>query len=631
MLSFLAPAFLAAAAAAALPIVLHLLRRHPEVRVRFAAVRMLRGAPVEQSQRRRLRDLLLLALRVAALVLLAVAFARPYLPGAAAQGAAPVTIVAVDLSASMTAPGLFARAQARAREAVQRAPAGRRVGLETFADRADLLVEPTLDRALVGGAIDRLQPGFGATSYPAALARAAGAIGTRTGTIVLVTDLQNSGWDGGGTAALPEGVAVTVTDAGAPTGNVAVVDVRRQDGGIVATVRNAGRATASGTARLTIDGRPAGSQSWSVPGGSTGEVAFAAALPASGTAAVSIDDRLGAAADNSRYLALDPPAPVAVLVVTAAGEGSADLLYVQQALEAGGVLARFDVHAVKAASLGTISEDELARYRAAILLGTQGLDVRGREALAAMVGRGRGLLVAAGPGIDADVLRSIFAGGEGVPALSVALPKADGADVSLVVADGRHPVFASFGPSTVGLGAARFRRVAQVSVPPGADVVAQFSNGAPALVDYPVRSGHVLLFASDLGDRWNDFPLHPTFLPFLQEAVAYVAGPQPHAAGYLVGDVPPGVAPRPGVATLAGTDGRPARHVAVNVDPRESDPARIDAADFQSAIVRLKDAGAAEARSVAAADEGRQNYWWYALVLVLAVLVAESAVARRTV
>ena len=44
-------------------------------------MRLLSSAPVEQQRRRRLRELILLALRVTALVLLAVAFARPYLAG----------------------------------------------------------------------------------------------------------------------------------------------------------------------------------------------------------------------------------------------------------------------------------------------------------------------------------------------------------------------------------------------------------------------------------------------------------------------------------------------------------------------------------------------------------------------
>src|SRR5262252_2352315 len=100
MLSFLAPLFLAGAAAAALPIVLHLLKREPEARVKFAAVKLLKQAPVEHTERRNIRELLLLALRVTALLLLAFAFARPFLTRAAGAASNGTTIVALDTSYS---------------------------------------------------------------------------------------------------------------------------------------------------------------------------------------------------------------------------------------------------------------------------------------------------------------------------------------------------------------------------------------------------------------------------------------------------------------------------------------------------------------------------------------------------
>ena len=110
-MGFLSPLFLVGALAAAVPIVLHLLKREPETRVRFAAVRLLRRAPVEHADRRHLRELLLLALRVAALLLLALAFARPFFSAGAQAGAARVTVVALDTSLSMSAPGQFDRAE----------------------------------------------------------------------------------------------------------------------------------------------------------------------------------------------------------------------------------------------------------------------------------------------------------------------------------------------------------------------------------------------------------------------------------------------------------------------------------------------------------------------------------------
>ena len=97
-LSFLSPLFLVGAAAAAIPVAIHLFYRRAEPVVDFAAMRYLRRAPVEQSRRRRLRELVLLALRVGALVLLACAFARPYLSESVAALTGDATMVLIDTS-----------------------------------------------------------------------------------------------------------------------------------------------------------------------------------------------------------------------------------------------------------------------------------------------------------------------------------------------------------------------------------------------------------------------------------------------------------------------------------------------------------------------------------------------------
>ncbi len=155
-MSFLYPAFLLGALAAAVPIVLHLIKREAAPEVRFSAVRLLRRAPTEQSRWQRLREWLLLAARVAAVLLLALAFARPYLAAQAGPGST-VTIVAVDTSLSMGAPGRFDRARALARTAVEEAPAGSFVGLLSFDDRPALIVEPIAERGTVLAAIDALR------------------------------------------------------------------------------------------------------------------------------------------------------------------------------------------------------------------------------------------------------------------------------------------------------------------------------------------------------------------------------------------------------------------------------------------------------------------------------------------
>ena len=157
-----------------MPILLHLLKREPETRVQFSAVNLLRGAPVEHSRKQYLRDLLLLALRVTALLLLALAFARPFFRSDAYGAASGITVVALDTSLSMSAPGgSSTRARQLAREAVDRAPSRDLVGIVTFADRATVALQPAADRTLAKSAIDAATTGFGATSYRAALAAAA--------------------------------------------------------------------------------------------------------------------------------------------------------------------------------------------------------------------------------------------------------------------------------------------------------------------------------------------------------------------------------------------------------------------------------------------------------------------------
>jgi hypothetical protein len=238
VLSFLSPLFLIGALTAAIPILLHLLKREPEVRVRFAAVRLLKQGPVEHARQRRLRDVLLLLLRISALLLLALAFARPFT--ASENPPASVTVIALDTSLSLSARGQLERARQLAKEAIAGAPAGSRIGVVTFADQARVASAVSADRALATAAIDAATTDFGATRYRAGLQTAADLADGNPARIVVVSDMQESGWDSGDRVALPEGTQVDVADVGAPPPNLALVALRTVRDQLLATVRNAG-------------------------------------------------------------------------------------------------------------------------------------------------------------------------------------------------------------------------------------------------------------------------------------------------------------------------------------------------------------------------------------------------------
>ena len=78
-MSFLAPLYVAGALAIGLPILFHLIQRRPRGEKTFSSLMFLSASPPRLTRRSRLDNLLLLLLRAAALILIASAFARPFL------------------------------------------------------------------------------------------------------------------------------------------------------------------------------------------------------------------------------------------------------------------------------------------------------------------------------------------------------------------------------------------------------------------------------------------------------------------------------------------------------------------------------------------------------------------------
>ena len=631
-MSFLSPWFLAGAAAAALPIVLHLLKRNPEVRVKFAAVALLRQAPAESADRRHLRDLLLLALRVAALLLLAVAFARPFLRASAATGVSGLTVVALDTSMSLSAPGQFARAIAKAREAIGRAPGGDLVAVVTFADTAQEAAGPSGDRALARAAIDAARPGFGSTRYRSALERASDMIvrsGAGTSRIVVVTDLQASGWDTGDRAAVPESTRIEIDDVGAPPPNLAITALGRSADKVVATVFNAGPVATEATLSVTgSDGqRPSGGTATaSVGPGESVDVVLP--RPESRWVKAEIADPGGVQGDNARYAVLDTTDRPSIVVVTASGDLSTDAFYLQQALAAADTRGARDVEGVGVTRLSSWDARRMRAASVVVLVSTRGIERRGRELLAEYLKNGGRVLIVSGADLDQEVVAEIF----GNPKTVVLVPPASGLETgaalpTLAPADVRHPIFQAFGAGAGALGLVRFRRWATLDTS-DCQVIARFTNGQAALADCAAGEGRALVFASDLDNKWNDFPLRASFVPFVHEALRYLAGGRHLSREYMVGGVPGIDADTPGVRSLTG-DGAEAGLVAVNVDPKESDPRRLSMDEFQDAVARLKDSGNLGVSLEARQQEDRQHLWQYVLALVALTLGVESVVAQR--
>src|SRR5512137_303096 len=104
-MAFLNRYFLIGLAGAAVPILIHLLTRDRVRRVSFSTLRFFANVSRNVLRRKRIYEMILLAMRTAACALLAIAFARPFL--ASGEGAlgglfTPGTarVIVADLSAS---------------------------------------------------------------------------------------------------------------------------------------------------------------------------------------------------------------------------------------------------------------------------------------------------------------------------------------------------------------------------------------------------------------------------------------------------------------------------------------------------------------------------------------------------
>lgn len=594
-ISFLSPLFLVAAIAAAIPILLHLFHRKTEIVIDFPAVKLLKRGPVQQHRRRRLRELVLLALRVAALVLLALSFARPYFAGSAAPDSAPLTVIAVDTSMSMTAPGQFDRARDAANRAVRDAPASHGVALISFNDAASVVVQPTTDRAAVAAAIAALVPGDNGTRYRTALARAGEMIGARDGRVVIVSDLQQIGWESNDAGGLPDGVGVEVMNVAPPAGNLAITSAERRDGRIVASIQNYGHTEVKAPVTVTAAGKEVARRDVTLAALGAADVELDASLPQSGDAEVRIDDPNGYQPDNARLVRLESTPAVPVAIVVADPTGAVGGLYVERALSVAGNGREFDVDVRDGREIGRLTEAELSKDAAIFLLGTRTLDRAGRDLIRNYLAQGGQVMLTMGPDVDPGTLSDVI----GVDLTFAADPvKTPGA--TMIATDGRHPIFRPFLSPSGALGDVQVEQHRRLNDQPGQTVLARFTGGDAALTEQSVGEGRLIIFTSDLDNQWSRFPLSPAFVPFSVEA-----------ARYLTKERRP-----PATETM--------------VDARESNPAATTIEEFTNAIERTSRSALPAAQNSARDLENRQRWWQVGLVVMLIALAGESLVGRRT-
>jgi hypothetical protein len=195
--------------------------------------------------------------------------------------------------------------------------------------------------------------------------------------------------------------------------------------------------------------------------------------------------------------------------------------------------------------------------------------------------------------------------------------------VTLVAVDGRHPIFRPFLNATGALGDVYVERYRRLNDQSGRTVLARFSGAGSALTEQTVGSGRLLVFASDLDNRWNRFPLNPSFVPWAVETARYLTQGREQRQAFTLPDVPAGSPAIAGIYKVGD------RSVAINPDVRESNPARMSVEEFTASITRLNQVAEVRAQAVAKEEEERQRLWQLGLMVMFLALAGEGFIGRK--
>lgn len=625
-MGFLSPAFLAAGAAVAVPLILHLFHRQDARRMPFPALRYLLRTEKEHARTIRLRQLLLLLLRMAIIVLLVGAGARPFLRGGG--GTHEPTAVVIVLDNSMSS-GLI-RGGDRVLDLLK-GVAARSVEQASDEDRLWLIRagEPwhlaiTGSRTELREAVLTTDVTEAAGALRPALARAVALVSGAefpASEIHLISDLQHSAFDAAAQSDPPHSVPVVVFDGSSPAPENAYLDSLLIGGGLPPL--------ANQRTRLSI-----------LVAGDSGDDSLPLRLVIGGRIR-------GAASARPGVSAIFPLGPFGIGRVSGYVESDPDDL-------------RSDDRRYFIFQVRPPPEVATAGVPPFFLA----------EALTVLTDAGRIRLT---PAQDAEVLVSVAGAGvtqsTGSTRATIIVPPGDVALVpglnralaavgipwSYALIDGRGEAAIAEWAGSVDLSEVRVRShyLLMPSVAaPEAEVVARLSSGEPWIVEGATPRGRYLMLASDLEEASTNLGVTTAMVPLLEWMVARWGGPAAVSEGPVAGEAMPTPPEATGVRDPRGglhpVDGARPFHatrwtggyeilqgdsilqiLAVNTSSSESVLTPIEPEDLESLLpgpMTLVADSTRWARALFSTGQGPEIWRWL-LAAAVFVLVAESLVA----
>ncbi len=569
------------AAAALLPILIHLWSRRRYQSTSWAAMTFLMAAMRQNARRVRLEQWLLLAVRTAILLLFALALADPMSSAFSAwtgarQGGRTHSLVVLDASYSMDYrdqdQSRFDRAKQYLRDLVESAAQGDGFTLVLLSEPPRVVIgQPAFDRGDLLQEINSLSLTHAGADLPATLATVESVLkrsaeedpGLVRRRVLFLTDLQRLTWQDAAIAEsrerinrLAETASLSVVDFGESTEQNAAISrleslqplsTTTTDTSFQAEIQNFSPDGLAGQ-RVTfrVDGQLRAEQRVDLQPAERATVVFPHRFDRSGEHVIEVrlqEDRLPV--DNHRWLSVPVQDVIRVLCI----DGQPD--------EARYVALALDPHQngqrrveVERAAESAIVESDLERYDCVVLCNVGRFNGEEAAVLHRYVERGGGLIVFLGDRVQADSYNEQlgdFADRARVLPASLGEISSE-SQYRLNPLDYRHPLVAPFrGHEKSGLLTTPIWTYVRLKPSANAKVALAFDNGDPVLVEEQIGAGRVILFATAVSPEslnrsssppipWTAIASWPSFPPLVQEMLTLSLSGRAQGRNQLVGD-----------------------------------------------------------------------------------------------
>jgi len=659
-----APWFLAGLAGIALPLYLHLLKRHKRPPKPVPSLMLYESRVVSSTKHKRLDHILLLSLRLLLLALLILAFANPFINrNAAALASNRLVLLVIDNSFSMRAGTRLSDAKEDA-IGVLAGKGSARAQVAVFGSQLRLMTQPIEDQSALRAAVQSIQPGDGHGSF-GELARAVRGMAESVHTPIevhLFSDMQRGELAATfADMALPANAKIVthgVATKPQPNWTVESVDAPGQVWGkdakpvrVQAVIAGYGTPVAQRSVSLIVNGKATATKTVAVPANGRATVDFPSLEVPYGFSRceVRIDSADGFGADDLRRFAVERSDPQKVLLIHNYGD-SRSPLYIGAALSA----AAQSAFTLESISVTEAADRKPSNYAFIILSDVNTVPSLLENVLTQYVRSGGSLFIAEGTSAGARSQIPIF--GAHIAATRD-YNRVPDRFMGVGSTDSSYPAVAKAG------GWPDVKFFYALDVDPGdARVIVRLGDQTPLLLEKSIGEGRVMLLTSGLDNLTNDFPLAPSFVPFIEQTARYLAGSERQGGARTVDAYlelrnakergqgveitdPEGKRPltlreaasaqsfqltEAGYYQLRLADGRQ-NQVGVNPDPKESNLDVIPndvLALWQGNVGKSSKEAAAQGQPTPTGPQKTQeSFWWYVMLFVLATVIAESVLA----